>query len=205
MKFKKYCLLYTKLCRSSKKEYYCNKFIEFSNNGKKTWQTINKVLGRTYNKISIPNTFISNDKILTGEFEIAEGFNSFFANIGPKLAKDIPQTNSSFADFLSGEVLECFTFQNVTPLVLKSALSKMNPKNSCGQDNISSNLLKYIIDTLSTPLCYLFNLSFKTGIVPTSLKTAKCVPIYKLGKRQDFSNYRPISLLSTFANDTLSK
>ena len=75
----------------------------------------------------------------------------------------------------------------------------MKNKNSSGPDNISTNLLKYIIDSIQTPLCHLFNLSFRSGIVPSFMKTAKCVPVYKSGNNQDFSNYRPISLLSTFA------
>ena len=75
----------------------------------------------------------------------------------------------------------------------------MKPKNSCGQDNISTNLLKFIIDPLLIPISHIFNLSFKSGFIPTTLKTAKCVPIYKSGDMQDFSNYRPISLLSTFS------
>ena len=87
----------------------------------------------------------------------------------------------------------------MTPDILISALNKLKNKDSYGQDNISTNLLKFSIDSLTIPLCHLFNISFKTGIVPDSLKTAKCVPVYKSGNNQDFSNYRPISLLSVFS------
>ena len=52
---------------------------------KKTWQTINEVLGRGKKVNDIPKSFVSNGKILSGSLEIAEGFNDFFANIGPKL------------------------------------------------------------------------------------------------------------------------
>ena len=37
------------------------------------------------------------------------------------------------------------------------------------------------------------------GIFPQILKTAKVVPIHKSGSKSDVSNYRPISLLSTFS------
>ena len=76
---------------------------------------------------------------------------------------------------------ENFIFQNVTPEVIKHALGKMKPKSSCGPDNISTNLLKSVIEPLLLPLCHIFNSSFKSGIVPTSLKTAKSVPIFNLG------------------------
>ena len=42
----------------------------------------------------------------------------------------------------------------------------------------------------------LFNLSFKTGVFPAVLKTAKVIPIFKKDSKLDYSNYRPISLLS---------
>ena len=51
----------------------------------------------------------------------------------------------------------------------------MKNKSSAGPDKISNKLLKMIIDPICIPLCYLFNLSFKSGIVPTHFKTAKCV------------------------------
>ena len=42
----------------------------------------------------------------------------------------------------------------------------------------------------------LFNLSFITGVFPSVLKTAKVVPDFKKDSKLDYSNYRPISLLS---------
>ena len=45
-------------------------------------------------------------------------------------------------------------------------------------------------------LADLFNLSFTTGVFPFVLKTAKVVPVFKKDSKLDYSNYRPISLLS---------
>ena len=41
-----------------------------------------------------------------------------------------------------------------------------------------------------------FNLSFKTGVFSSVLKTAKVIPIFKKDSKLNYSNYRPISLLS---------
>ena len=49
------------------------------------------------------------------------------------------------------------------------------------------------------PIIHLFNLSFKTGYVPDSYKCAKVIPIYKSQEMDKFTNYRPISLLSSFS------
>ena len=54
-------------------------------------------------------------------------------------------------------------------------------KNSFGPDKISTNFLKSIIPIIMGPICHLFDLSFKTGFIPTTLKTAKTVP--RLRKR----------------------
>ena len=45
-------------------------------------------------------------------------------------------------------------------------------------------------------LAYLFNLSFMTGVFPSVFKTAKVVSVFKKDSKVDYSNYRPISLLS---------
>ena len=45
----------------------------------------------------------------------------------------------------------------------------------------------------------LFNKSFLTGIVPSKLKIAKAIPLYKTKDPALFSNYRPISLLPFFS------
>ena len=43
------------------------------------------------------------------------------------------------------------------------------------------------------------NKSLETGIVPTVLKQAKIVPLYKSGSKEEATNYRPISLLPVFS------
>ena len=44
----------------------------------------------------------------------------------------------------------------------------------------------------------MFNISFSSGVFLSILKTAKVIPVYKKDSNLDFSNYRPISLLSNF-------
>ena len=43
------------------------------------------------------------------------------------------------------------------------------------------------------------SLSFEQGVFPQSLKLARVIPIYKGGTKTEVSNYRPISLLSSFS------
>ena len=59
------------------------------------------------------------------------------------------------------------TFPKVTKDINYKPLSKIKVKNSCIDDDISNDLLKYIIC-----LCHLYNSSFKLGEVPDSMKMA---------------------------------
>jgi hypothetical protein len=198
-KFKHFNDMYVKLCRTAKMTYYKNQFNEHKSDIRKTWSTINQVLGRERNKESLPSFFISNQNILSDTFEIAEGFNNFFSNIGPELAANIPPSNKHFSDYLSPAIEENFIFANVTKEIVLENIRKLKTKNSAGPDDVSTKLLKDIIELIADPLAHLFNLSFKTGYIPIELKTAKVIPIYKDGDKHCFGNYRPISLLSNFA------
>ena len=54
--------------------------------------------------------------------------------------------------------------------------------------------------TVITPkLTQLFNICIKKGYFPQALKIAEIVPIFKKGNRENCCNYRPISILSSFA------
>ena len=138
--------------------------------------------------MNIPKTFVSQGKVLSGDVDISEGFNNFFSNIGPNLANKITSSKYKFSDYLSEETKENFIFANMTPTIINKALNKLKNKNSSGPDKISTNLLKSIMPVIMNPICYLFDLSFKSGYIPTLLKTAKIVPIYKTGETDKFTN-----------------
>ena len=56
-------------------------------------------------------------------------------------------------------------------------------------------LLKEILPIFVDLFCHIFNLSLQTGYIPDRFKVAKVEPVFKLGDKQIFSNYRPINLL----------
>ena len=197
-KFKRFNKLYVSMCRRSRTLYYQERFNLFATDIKKTWTTINEVLGREKAKDSLPKYFMSNGHILSDSFEIAQGFNDFFSNIGPELASQIPDSGKDFSEYLSEEIKENFVFAKITEEIIMTNLRKMKSKSSSGPDNLSSKLLKEIIGLIIKPLVHIFNLSFKTGFIPPELKTAKVIPIYKNDDKHSFNNYRPISLLSNF-------
>ena len=56
--------------------------------------------------------------------------------------------------------------------------------------------MKLLKNDISSQLSEIFNISFSSGAFPSKLKTAKVIPVHKKDSKLDFSNYRPISLLS---------
>ena len=64
---------------------------------KKTWQIIKEVIGKS--KLihsTLPRKTVINKNVILEEQQIANAFNNFVINIGPKLADDMPKATRSF-------------------------------------------------------------------------------------------------------------
>ena len=61
------------------------------------------------------------------------------------------------------------------------------------------SLVKLVIPYIVKPLKHIFNNSLQKGVFPDSMKIARVIPIFKTGGVQEFSNYRPISILPQFS------
>ena len=67
------------------------------------------------------------------------------------------------------------------------------------RDDIDMTIIKTIIYEIVTPFTYICNQSFLSGTFPNKMKLAKVIPLYKTGKQNVFTNYRPVSLLPQFS------
>ncbi|GJQ84436.1 hypothetical protein Trydic_g15655 [Trypoxylus dichotomus] len=72
----------------------------------------------------------------------------------------------------------------------------MDKKKSPGYDNITLADVIGTCDSISPALVRLINLSLRNAVIPSLLKVAVVTPIYKNGKKDAYTNYRPISVLS---------
>ena len=86
--------------------------------------------------------------------------------------------------------------------VIRTSFTFLSPKVSSqkasGLDDMCVKLRKLGKDTVAPILCKIFNLSLKQGCFSDDLKVARVIPIYKGGKQEEFSNYRPIYLFSLY-------
>ena len=152
------------------------------------------------NKKSITkcSKFTHNNRYITNENEIANHFNKFVVNIGPNLAKNIPNSSSTFQEFLNHPCDNSIFLQPVTENETLQIMKALN-NGSPGIDDICAKPIKYIRDSIVIPLSYICQLSLTQGCFPIELKVAKIIPLYKNGEKSQFNNYRPISLLPLFS------
>jgi sarcosine oxidase/L-pipecolate oxidase len=86
-----------------------------------------------------------------------------------------------------------------TEIEIKNIITSFKPKNSTGYEGVTPTTLKHCMNAISKPISHICNASLNQGIYPDRLKFAIVKPIYKKGEKTSVSNYRPISLLTTFS------
>ena len=132
---------------------------------------------------NVPNVMIHIDVKLQQNVDIAEAFNVFFASV-------FNHKTSAFSDFSDNEINTVQIIQND----VFDALYLSTPGK--GPDGISCDFLKTCCSEFSFRLYKLFQSILHSGIYPEEWKIAKITPVFKSGKKQDVTCYRPISLLS---------
>ena len=198
--FATYQRILKKLIRNGKKPYYQNHFEKCKNDIKQTRCTIKEVINQTSKKLEFPDHSLIDNKLIIDTSVIANKFNCFFTNVGPKLAAEITNTdNANFMDYLHNLILHNFTFKPISEGTTINILDSLKPKPSCGNDGISTKLLKAIKQEICKPLTIIINQSLATGIFPDPLKIAKVIPLYKKGDRRLLDNYHPISILPSIS------
>ena len=113
----------------------------------------------------------------------------------------MPAVNNaaSIYDYMGQQNLNSMFVNPVNEAEVIRIITLCKPKDSMDYDHISMCALSRIAPQVVKPLVHIFNLSFSTGIFPSEMKIAKVIPLFKNGNMSDFSNYRPISLLSQFS------
>ena len=168
------------------------------------WKIIDKVIHqKNVKKNNIPNKmYASKSESAQGPQAISNLFNKYFTEIGFNLASRIetPTIDDKFnATSLIHSSCNSFFLEPIVQEEVVNYIRAMNPSRSTGRNGIPAKFIKMSAFVIAPVLINIFNACISTGYFPKVLKTAEVVPIFKKGERELCSNYRPISILNSFA------
>lgn len=186
----------------AEKDFYSKKLSECHGDPKRTWKIINNLVNnKSQNNTPHSIEFVDNNSTLTNNTDIVEKFNEYFVNIGKNLSEKIPNSRNSFSHYMTNTVsnIGSCALHLTTPDEITSIVHNLKSSESAGFDEVSTKLLKSVIDYIADPLCKIINMCIENAIFPDKMKIAKVCPIYKSGAKNEFTNYRPISILPSFS------
>jgi hypothetical protein len=189
-----------KHCNKARAKYYKKYFTDYKDNSRKQWEMINKLLNRGRKKTSVAKLMNDDGSTVNSPSAIAEKFNEYFSNI----ATNMKQTNTgqqnpdSYIDYLQDSTENTIYLRPTDSGEIHDIIKKF--KNKATLDHkISALKIANENFSFTTTLSSIVNSSLDEGVFPQKLKEAKVVPIHKSGAKTSVSNYRPISLLTSFS------
>ena len=127
---------------------------------KKLWRIIKQLLGTNKKKSKINEI---NGK--TDSADMAEQINQFFINIGPDLARNIPDSLLDMdLSFKGNHAL--FKFSEISVDDVVKNIKRISSNKSTGVDGVPIRFIKIVIETTSRLICHIINRSLVTVTVP---------------------------------------
>ena len=119
-------------------------------NMKETWKILNTVINQKETCSQYPTQFNDEARKVTGNINISNAFNRFFSNIGPALARNIPNGNTNFTNYLNQKVEESIFLYPVTDEEIIEIVKDAKTKYSKDHDSIDMFLVKFVIPYCKT-------------------------------------------------------
>ena len=156
--------------------HFSKLILTLKNNIKKSWHVIKEAIAKEkYKQQPLPKTE-----------SIAESFNKYFTQNGPRLAKDIGTSTKIFNEYMKNNDTtqpEKVIFANE----LEDAFFFLKTNESAGYDDINLKC------------CEIYHISLQTGIFHDKPKIPRVTPLFKGGENYELGNYRPIPVLPCFS------
>jgi exonuclease III/uncharacterized protein YutD len=198
--YKLYCKILTKVIKTAKKLYYDKRILNSNNTAKTLWSIVKTETKKEGNKCE---PILSNKRRTLNEYKkLANDFNTYFLNINDRRPRNNIATTDPALNYLQNNFVKPFPSIQLAPVTtteMKDIIKSLKWKNSHGYDEIPIKILKISLSFITSPLTYICNKSLVSGLFPTRLKYSQINPVFKKGNKSEMSNYRPISLLTSFS------
>jgi len=146
------------------------------------------------------------DKPSRNPLVITNPFNNYFSSVAGNLFhKNFTGATKTSNDPLTyirrnfSQLPFSLYLKKTTTHEIDKIIHSLKCKDSHGYDEISTRILKISTPYVLSPLTYIFNKILSMGVFPDRLKFSEVRPLYKMGDKTELSNYRPISLLTSFS------
>ena len=180
--------------------YYSNKLDKVKADNKETWRVLNEILNRKKRSMcNQPENYNDGKHIYKIPKDIANGFNKYFADIGPSLSSKIPVGKGNIYDHMQTNIKDSIFLTGITAFEVLKTVKNFKKKKSNDPHGLSMEILMQVIPNIVKPLTYICNKSFLEGCFPDRMKISRIVPIFKAGDKSSLYNYRPISILPQFS------
>ncbi len=137
-------------------------------------------------------------KVVTNLVDILETVKTFYSDLFKTEGSDIQTTNEILekmsAKLNDEDKLMCE--QEITEKDIECAINQMTSNKSPGSDGLTANFYKAFCNVLKPILLKLYNTMEREQKVPESMTLGLITLIFKKGKKDELTNYRPITLLN---------
>lgn len=176
--------------KKARADYYTNQFASCQGRIDLTWKKLNDVLGKQSCEKEL-STLVVNGEAISGQ-ELANEFNRHFVSVfsEAKVFNDLHNITS---------IEDTLFLSPVDEVEVVDTFNTLNNTTSCDIDGFQVKPMKFIFDIISPYLTHIFNKCISNAVFPRGMQFARVSVIYKKGDKNQFGNYRPISILPIFS------
>lgn len=176
--------------KRNKIKLYFSALLANKTNAKTVWKAINQLTNKTKANSSIKD--ISPDTL-----------NTHFATTADRVIHNDKSSENELQELRkfcdSKQINTDLEIPLMTTAEVYNALTQLKQTNTRGLDGLDGKILKMAAPVITETLTYVYNLCLEKAYIPTPLKHAKVIPLFKSGDVTDPSNYRPISIMSVIS------